>query len=514
MENSKQSIREKYGFLVKEDNPFLIFPYLQKQAKKFFSNDEILDLSRGNPGLGFCPAEKSRKFFGFLITIDAALNSNKTFYRIHTKNQNDIKEIESLIKKYALENFNDKIVEEHLKTLDDVIEKIISFGAEENLKLNKIDVLNGIFGYSALAGGTYHVPKGEFIPRLVVANLYRRLLKEPSINSKDFVFTLGVNDAIGTLFKMLGKEGLDHLQKGDAVAISTPAYAPYYNEINSRGLVPVELEFNMHEGKIDLTKLKANKKRLKAFFIINPNNPTGLPYNESAIEEIVKIAKENNSIIITDEIYAQFYSNFYSLWPKAKERTIFLSGRSKIERSPGLRFGDVLISKETNTFLTDLFRDKLSADDFKTQFIWMKAPGATFSSFQHTAAVPGPSQILGILHIILGDEERKIYVDMVNENMNKFFAQLGISKKNAVYYRIFDINTVPGNTKKDLPIEQKLYELATQKGVILVPALKFFSNLIQNESDKSNFVRVSLPNLSPDKVAEAGKRIREYLEDK
>ena len=514
MNTTKQSIRDKYGFLVQEDNPFLIFPYLQEKAKENFSSDEVLDLSRGNPGLGFCPAEKSRKFFGFLVTMDAVLNSNKTSFRIHTRDKKDIPEIEKMIKKCAIENFSPQLAKEHLKTLDEVTKKIIECAKKENLEVDKFDILNNIFGYSALVGGTYHSPQGKLIPRIVVANLYRHLLGDESIESDDFVFTLGVNDAIGTLFKMLGKEGLGYLKAGDAIAISSPAYAPYFNEINLRKLVPIELEFSMREGKVDLAKIRKNKKRIKAFFIINPNNPTGLPYDEEVIEQIVNIAEENDSIIITDEIYAQFYYDFFSIWPKAKKRTIFLSGRSKIERSPGLRFGDVLIAKETNKFLTNLLRDYLTAEDFKTQFIWMKAPGATYGSFQHTATVPGPSQILGILHILLGGEERKKYVDMVNKNMDKFFEQLGISKKNAVYYGIFDLNTIPGNIKHDVCMEQKLYELATQKGVVLVPALKFFSNLSQTESDKTNFVRVSLPNLSSTKVAEAGKRIKEYLEGK
>ena len=33
MDTLKQSIRDQYGFLVTEDNPFLIFPYLQEKAQ-------------------------------------------------------------------------------------------------------------------------------------------------------------------------------------------------------------------------------------------------------------------------------------------------------------------------------------------------------------------------------------------------------------------------------------------------------------------------------------------------
>jgi aspartate/methionine/tyrosine aminotransferase len=504
----------KYLFNVQEDNPFLVFPKLQKKAEENFSANDIRDLSRGNPGLGFCPSEKGRKFFGFLTTIDAVLNSNKTYYRIHEKTENDLSDIEEKIKKYAQENFTGDVAAEHLKTLDEVVGKIISYAREEGLNFKKIDVLHGIFDYSTLAGGTYHAPKGELVARIVVAGLYRHFLNDQSISSDDITFTLGVNDGIGTLFKMLGKEGLGYLQEGDVVAVSAPAYAPYFNEVQMRKLVPIELKLNTKTGKADLSKLQANGKKIKAFFMINPNNPTGLSYEKAAIEEIAKIAQEHNAIIITDEIYGLFHDDFASVWSKAKNRTILLSGRSKIERSPGLRFGDVLISKEANKFLTEILKDVLTAADFKSQFIWMKAPGGTYGSFQHTAAVPGPSQILGMLQILLGAEERKQYVEMVNQNMDNFFNELGLPRNGAIYYGLFDLNTVPGNIKDDVSIEQKLYELATQKGVVLVPALKFFSEAEQKESDKTNFVRVSLPNLPPDKVVDAAKRIKEYLAGK
>jgi hypothetical protein len=42
------------------------------------------------------------------------------------------------------------------------------------------------------------------------------------------------------------------------------------------------------------------------------------------------------------------------------------------------------------------------------------------------------------------------------------------------------------------------------------PEVEVYWGLIK--SDKSHFVRVSLPNISPDKTAEAGRKIRDYLQ--
>lgn len=507
---AEQRTKEQFGFLVRTDNPFVIFRKLQELATTEFSG-KILDLSRGNPGLGFAPSEKHRKLNGFLSILDTVLNSNYSHYRIHEAKPEDTQTVMSMIESCAYDNFQPEKAQEMLEMLYEVLDKTIEAAAEEGLNWTELDVLKGIFNYSTITGGTYHATAGEHISRVVVADLYRDLLADPSINSREIIFTLGVNDGIGTVFKMLGKEGMGYLDKGDFVAVSSPAYSPYFSEIIARGLVPVEVRTDPDTGEVDLSQLYAVEGRIKAFFVINPNNPTGLPYERSVVEEIAQIAEAHDSLIVTDEIYAQFHENFASVWPAAKNRTIMLSGRSKIERGPGLRFGDVLISDDTNEYLTQFFQDSLGEDDFRAKFIKMKAPGSTYGSFHHTASVPGPSQMLGTLGILLGEEERAYYLELVDQNMEVFHDELNISRKGASYYSLFDLNKIPGATKQELTIEQKLCELAS-RGVILVPALKFFSALAQSESDKSGYVRAALPNVTTEDALEAARRIREYIQ--
>ena len=43
--------------------------------------------------------------------------------------------------------------------------------------------------------------------------------------------------------------------------------------------------------------------RTKAIVLINPNNPTGALYPKEVLMEIVKIAREHQLIIFSDEIY-------------------------------------------------------------------------------------------------------------------------------------------------------------------------------------------------------------------
>ena len=54
----------------------------------------------------------------------------------------------------------------------------------------------------------------------------------------------------------------------------------------------------------DIADIKAKvTSRTKAIVIINPNNPTGALYPKELLEEIVEVARQNNLIIYSDEIY-------------------------------------------------------------------------------------------------------------------------------------------------------------------------------------------------------------------
>ena len=61
----------------------------------------------------------------------------------------------------------------------------------------------------------------------------------------------------------------------------------------------------------DLQKLALRlQDRQKILILNNPNNPTGLLYDRLELEEIADICREQNIVVISDEIYAQTTFNF------------------------------------------------------------------------------------------------------------------------------------------------------------------------------------------------------------
>ena len=64
----------QWGLDLDLDNPFLIFPYLRKIAIDSVGIENVVDLSRGDPGFGYIPSVRGREFYGFLLELDQRFN--------------------------------------------------------------------------------------------------------------------------------------------------------------------------------------------------------------------------------------------------------------------------------------------------------------------------------------------------------------------------------------------------------------------------------------------------------
>ncbi len=217
-------------------------------------------------------------------------------------------------------------------------------------------------------------------------------------------------------------------------------------------------------------------------------------------------------MIITDEVYTAFFPKKKLIIDYCPERTIRIDARSKVERSTGLRFGDMFVCKEANEYLTNnIFKGMLPEGmDIRTFLLHAKGPGGAEGELQHTTFVPGPSQFMGISHMVLAGDERKKYFESVYDNVKVFVEGLGLPHEGNLYYVIFDMNSIEGLTKKDVTAEEKLLELAKQ-GVVFLPACLFFSEYERMKKDFTNMVRASVVNTGVENVEKAAQITKNYL---
>ncbi|MBR4545840.1 MAG: aminotransferase class I/II-fold pyridoxal phosphate-dependent enzyme [Oscillibacter sp.] len=93
--------------------------------------------------------------------------------------------------------------------------------------------------------------------------------------------------------------------KGDEILMPSPSYSLWSNSAYIAGAKPVfytcDEANNWFPDVADIRKKVS--KRTRAIVIINPNNPTGVVYPKEVLLDIAQVARENDLILFSDEIY-------------------------------------------------------------------------------------------------------------------------------------------------------------------------------------------------------------------
>jgi aspartate aminotransferase len=137
------------------------------------------------------------------------------------------------------------------------------------------------------------------------------------------------------------------LNPGDEVIIPAPYWVSYPEMVKYNDGVPVIIyttEENSFKFSAEDFK-KAITPKTKAVVLNSPSNPTGMVYTREELEEIAKIAVENNIYVVSDEIYeyliydGEKHVSIASLGDEIKDLTIIVNGVSKTYAMTGWRIG-------------------------------------------------------------------------------------------------------------------------------------------------------------------------------
>ena len=132
------------------------------------------------------------------------------------------------------------------------------------------------------------------------------------------------------------------------VILPTPAWIGYLPQIRflKKNYHMLPARANKKISPDDLRKLALRlHDRQKILILNNPNNPTGLVYDRLELEEIADVCREQEIIVISDEIYAQTtfdFTNFVSMGKIYPEGTFVTNGLSKSHAAGGYRLGYVI----------------------------------------------------------------------------------------------------------------------------------------------------------------------------
>lgn len=179
------------------------------------------------------------------------------------------------------------------------------------------------------------------IPELKAA-VAEKFKKENGLEYKpsDIIISCGAKHSLYNIFMAI-------LNPGDEVIIFSPYWVSYEEQVKIADGVSIfvqldeprnfEIDFNILEKKIT--------KKTKAMIVNSPSNPTGAVFSEDSLKKLAEIALQHKLLIVSDEIYENFFYNgkkhisIASFSKEVKAQTIVVNGVSKTYAMTGWRIG-------------------------------------------------------------------------------------------------------------------------------------------------------------------------------
>ena len=166
-------------------------------------------------------------------------------------------------------------------------------------------------------------------------------LPEPGLyEPHEVMVTIGAMNALSLLMLVL-------LDPGDHVMIQDPQWLNYATQIEYCGGVAVKLPTRPETGfalEAEIIRQHYVPGKTKALLINFPNNPTGHVMSRKGLEEIARVCKELDILVLSDEVYDTLVYDgaeavSIATLPGMRERTVVINSVSKAYAMCGWRIG-------------------------------------------------------------------------------------------------------------------------------------------------------------------------------
>lgn len=193
--------------------------------------------------------------------------------------------------------------------------------------------------YSLQKGHTHYSPNAGFIELREEISRYMKRRYNLEYDQKNQVLvTVGGSEGIDLALRSL-------VGPGDEVIIPEPSFVAYKPCTIFTGATPVIINLKVEdEFRLKAEDLeKAITKKTKVLILPFPNNPTGAIMTRKDLDEIVKVLRDKDIVVLSDEIYAElnYESGHISIasYPEMKDKTLVINGFSKAYAMTGWRLG-------------------------------------------------------------------------------------------------------------------------------------------------------------------------------
>jgi aspartate 4-decarboxylase len=291
---------------------------------------------------------------------------------------------------------------------------------------------------------------------------------------------------------------------------------------------PQENRFQYTEEEIK----KLEDPKIKAFFIVNPGNPSGMGMSRETIAMIVKLVKTKRPdlMLLTDDVYGTFVDDFRSLLGELPQNTIGVYSYSKYFGCTGWRLGviaihednifDKMIAKlpEQHVKALDKRYGPITLEPRKFKFIDRIVADSRDIGLNHTAGLSLPQQVMMTMFSLyeLMDEKKdyqKACMEIVHRRakamIDSMALELSPNPNYDAYYGLIDFEFWARKNIGDEAVEylkknvhplDLAFRLAEAHGIVLLNGGGF---------EAPNWsMRVSLANLPDEAYEDIGRGVR------
>ena len=389
----------------------------------------------------------------------------------------------------------------------------------------------------SIIGDNYPVPDRMLVhnERIVHEYLMWAVCGEPRPKGKfDLYAVEGGTAAMCYIFKSLKANRL--LFPGDTIALGTPIFTPYLEMTHLEDYdlkvvnigTPQENRWQFTDDEIK----KLEDPKIKALFVVNPGNPSGMAMDKETIAKIAKLVKTKRPdlMLLTDDVYGTFVNDFRSLMGEIPRNTIGVYSYSKYFGCTGWRLGviaihednifDEMIGKLPDNHMKAL--DKRYApivlEPRKFKFIDRIVADSRDIGLNHTAGLSLPQQVMMTMFSLYElMDEKKVYqkacMKIVERRAKALIDSLGLqlspNPNYDAYYGLIDFefwarknigDDAVEYLKKNIHPLDLAFRLAEDHGIVLLNGGGF-------EAPQWS-LRVSLANLSDEAYEDIGRGVR------
>ena len=313
----------------------------------------------------------------------------------------------------------------------------------------------------------------------------RKLHDDNGLNygTKNIILSTGAKQSLANVFMAI-------LNPGDEVIIPVPYWVSYPELVKLSDGVPVFIETKKeNDFKVTYDELKSVlSENTKAIVINSPNNPTGTVYSKKDLEVIAKFAKENDLIIISDEIYEKLiygkeeHISIASSSEDAFKRTVVINGFSKAYAMTGWRIGYAACYNEELIKVMNNVQSHMTSNT------------NSIAQFAALEALNGDQETIKNM-VKEFSLRRELMIELISEIEDLTF----IEPKGAFYVMI-DVSKVlkKANIKGSMEFANLLLK---EENVVVIPGIAF---------GEDNFIRLSYAT-SKEEIIKGLKRIKEFV---